>query len=90
LWYTKYINTLVHADIFFFITSIAVVVLIGVILVASYYLIPTLRNFRDVSRTLKRGVDKAEEGIENAYDRIEDSSIFKFIFGKSRKKNNNK
>ena len=83
------INTLIHADIFFFITSIAVVMTIVIMLVISFYLIPTLRNFRDVSRTLKRGVDKAEESIENVYGRVEDSPIYRFVFGRSKKKHNN-
>ena len=79
-------DSLIHADIFFFITSIAVVVVTVVFIIASFYLIPTLKNLRDVSRTLKRGVDKAEESIEDAYGSLEDSRIFRFIFGGHKRK----
>lgn len=80
-------ESIIHADIFFFITSIAVIVTTALIIVASFYIIPTLRNFRDISRTLKRGVDSAEEAIEDAYNHVEDSPIFRFIFGKKKRKN---
>lgn len=74
-------ESIIHADIFFFITTIAVIV--GTIILAwsGFYLIEAFRNFRDISRTLKRGVDNAEENIEDLYHDIEESSIFRFIFG---------
>ncbi len=74
-------ESIVNTDIFFFITAIAVIVATVVLAWASIYLIQAFRNFRDISRTLKRGVDNAEEDIENTYHDIEESPIFRFIFG---------
>jgi hypothetical protein len=74
-------ESIIHADIFFFITTIAVIVGTVVIAWGGFYLIQSFRNFRDISRTLKRGVDNAEENIEDLYHDIEESSIFRFIFG---------
>ena len=42
------------SDVFFFITSTAVVVLSLVLLVAFYYLIKILRDVKDISHTVKR------------------------------------
>ena len=42
------------SDVFFFITSTAVVVLSLVLLVALYYLIKILRDVKDISHTVKR------------------------------------
>jgi len=83
-------DTLVHADIFFFITSIAVIIFVFLISLVVYYVIGILRNLRDISNTLKRGVDNAEENIEEIYNTIEDSSIFRFIFGRRKKSFNRK
>jgi hypothetical protein len=80
-------DSFIHADIFFFITSVAVILMAVLFCMAGFYLIPTLKNFRDISKTLKRGVEKAEEGIENAYNHVEDSPIFRFIFGRGKKRN---
>lgn len=74
-------ESIVKADIFFFIATIAVVVGTIILFWGGIYLIQAFRNFRDISRTLKRGVDNAEEDIENAYHDIEESPIFRFIFG---------
>ena len=47
-------DTLIHADIFFFITSIAVIVLTAALVVVLIYLAQFLRNARDISRTGKK------------------------------------
>lgn len=74
-------ESIIQADIFFFITTIAVIVATIVFAWSGIYLIQAFRNFRDISRTLKRGVDNAEENIEDLYHDIEESPIFRFIFG---------
>jgi len=77
-------ETLIHADIFFFITSIAVVVLTILLIVAFFYLLQILRNFRDISDTLKKGVNNASEHLEDLAETIMDNPVFRFIFGKKK------
>ena len=48
-------NDILHANIFFFITSVAVIVLTILIIVALYYIIGILRNARDISEQVRRG-----------------------------------
>ena len=74
-------ESIIHADIFFFITTIAVIVGTVILAWSGFYLVEAFRNFRDISRTLKRGMDNVEENIEDLYHDIEESPIFRFIFG---------
>lgn len=76
---------ILQADIFFFISTIAVVIFSVLLLVAIYYLRETLQNFRDISRTLKKGVDSASEKVGDAFSDVEDSMVYKFIFGKKKR-----
>ncbi|MEK7460383.1 MAG: hypothetical protein AAB628_02440 [Patescibacteria group bacterium] len=78
-------ETLAKSDIFFFITSIAVIVLATVLVIAGYYLVQILKNFRDISNKLKKAVDVAEGDLENIHDQITQSWLYNFIFKKKRK-----
>lgn len=46
-------NSLIHADIFFLITSVAVVILGIIIAIGLVYLVRILRNVRDISEDVK-------------------------------------
>jgi len=83
-------DSLIHADIFFFVATIAVVLLSVLLIIVIYYLHQTLRNFRDISRMLKNGVENAGDKIEGVMEDVEDSMIYKFIFGKKTKKTKHK
>ncbi len=82
-------ETLIKADIFFFITSIAVIVLLVISIFAGYYLVQILRNFRDISNKLKKAVDLAEDDMESIHDKIVGSWLFNLIFHKKNKKSKN-
>jgi len=47
-------EAVLKSDVFFFITSTAVIVLSVVLLVALYYLIKILRDVKEISRTVKK------------------------------------
>ncbi len=84
-------DTLIHADIFFFITSIAVVVLTILFVIALIYFIQILVNFRDISKILKSGVNNASEKVEELLENLADNPVFRFIFGaKARKRKSSK
>lgn len=46
-------DTLIHADIFFFITSIAVILVTSALVVVLIYLIQILKDFKQVSHRVK-------------------------------------
>lgn len=74
-------DTLIHADIFFFITSVAVVVLTILLVIAFVYFIQILVNFRDISKILKNGVNNASEKMEELLENLVDNPVFRFILG---------
>lgn len=83
-------DTIIHADIFFFISSIFFILLSILIIMVIFYLRETLQNFRDISRTLKNGVNNASEKVGDAFSDVEDSAVYKFIFGKKKRTKKNK
>jgi uncharacterized protein YoxC len=77
---------IMKSEIFFFITSISVILITVVLVIAGYYVIKTLQNLRDISETLKNAAHSAEADIEEIRERVTGSTLFTFIFGKNRKK----
>ena len=83
-------NTLIHADIFFFIASIGTIIFIILTSIAIYYLIGLLRNVRDLTNTLQDKVETASENLEEMRRKISESLIFNLIFTKKKKTKNTK
>lgn len=77
-------ETFMKADIFFFISAISAVVLTILLAVCFYYLAGALRNFRDISDTLKKHVDRASDHVDELSKKVSESPIFSFIFGKKK------
>ena len=63
-------NTLLHADIFFFITAIAIVVITIVLCITGCYIILILRDARYVSQKLRHAVDELGEDFEILRDQV--------------------
>ena len=57
-------QTLVHADAFFFISTIALVVLSVLAAIALYYAINILHDVRDISARVKRASDDIERDLD--------------------------
>lgn len=56
-------ETLIHADIFFFITSIFVALLVIAFGISMYYIIPILKDLRHLSDTARKEGDKIVNDI---------------------------
>lgn len=63
-------TTLIHADIFFFITSIFVVLLIIGFVIALYFVIRILNNLRSLSDTLRKEGELAAEDFHALRERL--------------------
>ncbi len=83
-------DTLVKADVFFFISAIATVILTLLFIVALYYLIRILKDFSEISDTLKKGVDKASGHLDDLVDMLMNNPLFRFFFGKKKARKNSK
>ncbi|MEY2664580.1 MAG: hypothetical protein RIT04_388 [Candidatus Parcubacteria bacterium] len=78
-------ETLIKADIFFFITSIAVVIVTIVLAIAGFYFIRVLRTFGQISEKLKDTVDSTSDDIRDIVEQVQDSSAFRLMFGGGRR-----
>lgn len=78
-------GTILKSEIFFFISSISVVLITVIFVIVGFYLIRIMRNFSHISETLKKTVDGAASSLEEVGDNIKESTIFKFFFGKKKK-----
>lgn len=87
-------NTLIQADIFFFVTTIAVIIFTILASVAMYYLIGALKNFKKITKNLEHHIDQAGDKIEDEAEylknRLHESFIFNLIFAKKKAKNSSK
>lgn len=79
-------ETLVKADIFFFIASIATVVLTIFLSFLLFYLIRAGKNLYKLSEALKSEFKESEEFIEDLKDRLEQNFVFQFFFPPIRKR----
>lgn len=82
-------NTLIHADIFFFVTTIVIVILgIGAAII-TYYILKIVKSFRHVMENIKKESDNIAEDIAALRVRVKEEStkvspwlglVSKFIF----------
>lgn len=84
-------ETLFQADIFFFITAVATVILSVLAGIAVVYLIRILRNVRDISDTAKKEADLLAKDVDDLRDDLRNrgrrlSGLFSFV--KKRKEKN--
>jgi len=83
-------DILIKADIFFFISSIAVVVLAILISILLFYLIEAGRSLRKLSKKLNSNYKDSEEFVIELKERLENNLIFRMFFPLSQKRRKNK
>ena len=79
-------ESILKSEIFFFISSISVVLITIILVIFGFYLIKTMRNFSQISEDLKKTVDGATSSLNEVGEHIKESSLFTFFFGRRRKK----
>jgi len=82
-------NDILHANIFFIITSVVTIVLGILAAVALYYIIRILRNVRDISDRAQRGSEVLGHDLEHLRENIKQEGmrfkhIKKFLKGYSK------
>lgn len=73
-------ETLIKADIFFFISSIATVVLSILLSVVLYYFIKAGRNLYLLTEQLQNKFQDSEEFVMELRERLENNPMFQFFF----------
>jgi len=79
-------ESLIKADIFFFISSISTIALTILISVLLFHLIRAGRNLSLLSKLLKDGFKDSEEFVVELKERLENNLIFRIFFPPPRKK----
>ncbi|MFH0739897.1 MAG: hypothetical protein V1819_02235 [bacterium] len=82
-------ESLIKADVFFLISSVATVVLTILISILLFYLIKAGKILYKISKALKGGFKESEEFIMELRERLENNIVFRIFFPlpkKSRKK----
>jgi hypothetical protein len=78
-------DTLIHADAFFFISSIGFILIIILLATALVYLIRLLRKIDRLAENLKERAHSIGESAEGMIDDIRESPAFGFLVRKKRK-----
>ena len=89
-------NTLIHADVFFFITSVWVIVISAVVAIILIYIAVILNDLRHISRRLREGSEGLADDLNDWRTSVHKDGIqiqgiisyFKHIF--SKRKNHKK
>ena len=79
--------SILKSEVFFFISSISVVLITVIFIIIGFYLIKIMRNFSIISEKLKETVEGTTTSLEEVGDSIMDSRLFRFFFSGKRKKN---
>ena len=79
-------DVLVKADIFFFISTVATVVLTVLISVLLFYLIKAGKNLYKLSEALKSNFKESEEFIMDLRERLEENMVFRLFFPPARRR----
>lgn len=72
------------SEVFFFITSVAVILVAVALLVAIIYLINILKKASKVADKIENGVDEAGKEIHMFKDKVYESKMFNFLFQKKK------
>lgn len=75
-------TTLLQADIFFFITTIAVILLTVLGSVLAYYLIKILKDLKAITASLKQLADNANEEAQDLWERLQNNRLFTFLLAR--------
>jgi hypothetical protein len=69
-------NSLIHADIFFFVTTIAVVLITSLFLVVIMYVVRILNDFHYISKVVRKETDLLAEDIDEIREEVKSKGIF--------------
>lgn len=78
-------DSVVKADIFFFISSIAVVVVSAGLLVAGYYITRSLQRIERLAGRLEEKMIDATDEVKEIGENIKESFLYNMIFKKKKK-----
>ena len=79
-------QTLLHADIFFFVATIGFSLITICIFICLIYMIGIFRNVKRLTEKIESGMSAVELETREMVEDLRDSTAFKMLFGSKRKK----
>ncbi len=77
-------STLIHADIFFFISSIGFILMWILLAILIFYLIRATRIFSEILSKIEKDIDQIGDTTKEMIEEMHDSTIFRLLFGKKK------
>jgi cell division protein FtsL len=77
-------ETLIHADIFFFITSVAVVLVTAILLLFFWHLYKLTRTLRNLAEQVEREAGEYIEASEDFRERMREHPVVNMFFGEKK------
>jgi xanthine/uracil permease len=68
-------NNLIHADIFFFVTTIAVVLIAALVIVVILYIVRILSDVHYISSVVRKETDHLAEDLEEIRDKVKKEGL---------------
>jgi len=78
-------NNVIHADIFFFISSIGFVVLFIMLVIIGVYMIQLSRTVVRISKKVEQDIDTIGDTAKDLVLDLKENSIFSLLFRKRKK-----
>ncbi len=79
-------NTIANSQVFFIISSIGFVILGAILAILLIYIIRTVRTFNRLLEQLEKDAGKVGESAKDLIEDVRESTVFRFLFAKSRKR----
>ena len=83
-------NTLMNANIFFFVTTIATIIFVILGSIALVYVIKILRAIKRETDAIESRIESASERMDAIGDTISRTGIFQFLFPGAKKRRHTK
>lgn len=77
-------ESVLKSDVFFFITTISVLVVTSFLIIALYYFVKILRNFYKISKVLRTYTEDVDASFRDIGEQIRRSPLFNFFFKKEK------
>lgn len=78
-------DTLLKADIFFFISSVGFLTLWILTIVFLFYLIRVTKTFSRIMNKIEKDIDNIGDTTKEMLEEVRDSTIFNFLFKRKKK-----
>ena len=82
-------DTIIQSQVFFFISSVGFIILGILIAIILIFVLGAVRSFNNILKKVEKDIDSIGDTTKEMLEEIKDSSVFRFLFKKSKHKKTN-